>query len=169
MEVEIPKPKVYTWIGTHKLINKLIGVLSANAVFDVVVGVSRGGLIPAVMVADYFNKPLFTISASHYKHGELFDNTPAIKLGLGGEIMTLDKTNRILIVDDVYDTGLTVETLSGFFKSCGFTNIQTAVLINKAYDSIIQVFEAQKLERNFWVVFPWQMQEYKSLIEGAKV
>lgn len=65
---------------------------------DFIIGVSRGGLIPAVWIATHLNKPLITA---------YIDKRDRVYLDRGGWI----KNMNVLIVDDVIRSGKTFEKI----------------------------------------------------------
>ena len=71
---------------------------------DVIVGISRGGLIPGVMMSHKLNVPFKPVHAStrDFPHWENYLPRPSDK--------------KILIVDDICDSGETFEKLSTYIK-----------------------------------------------------
>lgn len=71
---------------------------------DVIVGISRGGLIPGVMMSHKLNVPFKPVHAStrDFPHW--------------GNYLPMPKDKSILIVDDICDSGETFEKLSNYIK-----------------------------------------------------
>ena len=71
---------------------------------NVIVGISRGGLIPGVMMSHKLNVPFKPVHAStrDFPHWENYLPRPTDK--------------KILIVDDICDSGETFEKLSNYIK-----------------------------------------------------
>ncbi len=96
---------------------------------DYVVGITRGGLVPAVMLSHYFNVPMHTLQVSLRDGGECESNCWMAEDALGypkQEIIVHDEADvgsildaasnlleqgenykNILLVDDINDTGAT--------------------------------------------------------------
>ena len=96
---------IYTWeqqIADTNLICEKIEADNFNP--DVIVGISRGGLIPGVMISHKLNIPFKPVHAStrDFPHWENY----------------LPKSNdsKVLIVDDICDSGETFERLSSYIK-----------------------------------------------------
>jgi adenine/guanine phosphoribosyltransferase-like PRPP-binding protein len=70
---------------------------------DVVVGVSRGGLIPAVFIATAIDKPLVTV---------YIDREDRVYLDRAAWI----KSKRVLLVDDIVRTGSTFKKMLALLK-----------------------------------------------------
>ena len=119
------KKKGLTWIEYISLIDRL-GDKIPHGYYRGIVGVGRGGLIPAVVFSHRFNLPLYPI-------------TPRQGLIFGGE--------RILVVDDLVDTGSTLSICQG----------DVAVLFKKPWSIITPTYWVEETED--WVVFPYEMDE----------
>lgn len=120
---------------------------------DYIVGVKRGGLIPAVRLSHIFNKPLIMMSC------QLRDsNDKEVRLY---EVEEISKENNILIVDDICDSGSTLLQillkliLSGFKKE----NIKTCSLVYNAAQVFAVDYYNKKIDRTIddeWIIFPWE-------------
>lgn len=132
---------------------------------DYVVGLTRGGLIPAVMLSHYFDVPMHTLTVSFRDN----DIGPESNLWMAEDAY---QGKKILIVDDINDTGQTLrwikddwESSSGFPTSEHWNDIwhhsvQFAVLIDNEASTFKGVdfygMEINKAENDVWVDFPWE-------------
>lgn len=82
---------------------------------DFVVGVSRGGLIPAALVATRLDKPLVAVYIDRQDRVYL-DR----KRWLRGK--------RVLLVDDIVRTGATLERMIGLLKKSGAREVKSFTL-----------------------------------------
>ena len=146
---------------------------------DYVVGLTRGGLVPANMISQYLDVPLETLKISLRDsdtgpESNLWMSTDAF--GYTGETVEGDparstRGKNILIVDDINDSGATLRWLQEDWQnSClpndprwaniWHNNVRFAVLINndasefKAVDYIGHAIN--KIENPEWCVFPWE-------------
>lgn len=132
-----------------KLIDSLIATLK-NAEFDCVVGVMRGGYIPAEAISRKFKKPLCVARASSYKNGKRaefqFD-------GIVGDL-----AGTVLLVDDLIDTGETIINLSKYISNNGH-DVKTAVIWNKQVDGrgIEPDYYAIAVPGDEWIVQPMEI------------
>ena len=136
---------------------------------DYIVGLTRGGLIPATMISHYTGIPMNTLNVSLRDGGEAESNLWMAEDAFGYE---KDPMN-ILIVDDINDTGDTLNWIRNDWQSgcmqkdprwntdIWSKNVRIAVLYdNLASKSVTTVsyssVKINKRERPEWIVFPWE-------------
>jgi len=74
------------------------------------------------------------VRASSYRGG-----TSAGELKVDSDMM-IDVANRdVLLVDDIFDTGKTLDRLSGMMQEFGASSVRTAVLLHKRRDHIVEM------------------------------
>jgi hypoxanthine phosphoribosyltransferase len=131
---------------------------------DYVVGITRGGLTPAVMISHWFGVPCETLKVSLRDGGE-----PESNLWMAEDAFN-DK--NILVVDDINDTGATFNWImqdwpSGIYSekqqwnSIWNGNVRFAAVIdNLASQCTVKMdytaMEINKAENDVWVDFPWE-------------
>lgn len=138
----------------HKLIMNLIKLIEIEDLkFDVVVGLSRGGLYPAVCISHHFEVPMGVMSISRYND----DNKPGkISIdGYCGKDFGLDKT--ILIVDDIIDEGTTMITAKAIWSSQ--LKVITASLYVKERSDHLVDYPLVPIPNDYWIVFPYELEK----------
>lgn len=118
---------------------------------DILLGIARGGLVPAGALAYALDcKNLFTISVEFYTGVDSRLDVP-VMLPPFLDARDLDAA-KVLVVDDVADTGRTLELVHEF---CGghVAQAQTAVLYEKPRSIIKADFVWRRTDR--WINFPW--------------
>lgn len=128
---------------------------------DVVVGIARGGLVPATMLSHYLGKPLMVINYS------LRDNKVS-RISEVNDIVKLYSTmQNVLIVDDICDSG---DTLAKVYSDIreetkdipghALGNLKTAVLWNNVSQDVFEADyvgrEISRAEDERWVIFPYE-------------
>lgn len=113
--------------------------------YDKVVGIMRGGLIPGVCISHALNLPFETLKWSTRDRPELdiFN-------------LTMRSEDRILLVDDICDSGKTLETIFDTFPK---SNIHTAVLIHNVNLKFTPTYYSFKLDRTLhkdYIDFWWE-------------
>ena len=131
---------------------------------DYVVGITRGGLVPAQMISQYLNIPMNTIKVSMRD-----DDHCETNLWMAEDAYT---GKNILIVDDINDSGATMKWIKQDWESAVSLpidktweetwnqNVRFAVLVNNEASEFEDVDyigkTVNKFEEPCWVVFPWE-------------
>jgi len=124
--------------------------------FDLVVGIARGGMPVAMVVADHLNASIDFINVkSYFGIGER--GTPKILSTLTHEI----GGKSILIVDDLVDQGDTMKVVEGYLSARGPKLLEVAVLFKKPWTKFEPNYYLEVVDR--WVVFPFEMSEVNRL------
>ena len=109
-----------------------------------IVGITRGGLIPAVMLSHRLDLPMEVLGVSFRDnkatHHTKFKPIPDAKY---------------LVVDDINDSGMTFSVVSQVFKNRHLHFI-TAALINKEKSGFDVDFYGEMFYDDNWINFPWE-------------
>ena len=118
------------------------------------VGIGRGGLVPATYLSHATGISMLSVDVS--ARVPQFVDELLVKLAArthGGE--------RLLFVDDINDTGGTVNALRAALTGAGAVaeRIRFAVLIDNVRSSACAEYRARTIDRSVtkdWFVFPWE-------------
>lgn len=119
--------------------------------FDCIIGITRGGLVPATYISHQLDIPMFTLDVSTKK-----SNTHnAIAYENMIEIIThAELNNNPLIIDEINDSGNTFSMLENW--NSGRYYFTYAAL----YERIGTKFKADivgaEVHHDLWVEFPWE-------------
>ena len=129
---------------------------------DVIIGLLRGGVVPARIFSDFFNI-IFDFVALDVKlyTGINKRNSEAHIKSFFGDV----KDKKILIVDDIYDSGKTMEAVLKFLKE---EDITTATIFWKEAAKKKPNYYADIAKKKEWIVFPWERYEFWREINGNK-
>ena len=136
-----------SWPKYTKAIDKIAEYFKAEK-FDVIIGLTRGGLIPAVRLSHTMGTPMLPFNP-HFLHAN-GDERGKVKIPISPVVV-----RRVLIVDDISDTGKTFDKCVKFFEKRGFNVSTAAVYINKQtaiFTPTYTVYDSQKR----WVIFPYE-------------
>lgn len=95
------------------------------------------------------------MKVEHYLRGAEMKAEARIKFPISIDI----SGKKVLIVDDITDTGETLQLSVGYVQSLRPAEIKTAVLQHKICSSFVPDFYAQKIIRWRWIIYPWARYE----------
>lgn len=163
----------------HKIIRQMA---QENWRPDYIVGITRGGLIPATMLSHYLDIPLHTLNVSLrdsavgpesnlWMAEDAFGYVPKEERGDDGAVSDVHRRSNILIVDDINDSGGTLDWVmkdwasgcmpsdAAWDKIWGY-NVKFAAIVNNTASSFDFInyagIEINKLDDPSWIVFPWE-------------
>lgn len=122
---------------------------------DIIVAIGRGGYVPARIMCDYLiNHDLASIKVEHW--GTCVAQEKAtIKFPLSVRI----RDKKVLLVDDVTDTGDTLKVSLQYLRRFRPREIRTVVLIHKTQSIITPDYFLRKVAKWRWIIFPWHLME----------
>jgi uncharacterized protein len=147
--------EVPTWSQIYEmLLSQAQKIQKAPFTPDIIVGIARGGLIPARIHADLLEKSeLALIQVQFYLDILQTKREPTLKQSLTIDI----QGKKVLLVDDIADTGRSLQFATAYLQSQSLAEIKTATLYYKP-QSITKPDFYEKETIN-WVVFPWDTKE----------
>ena len=160
----------YTWRDVEHHTQEILRQICSDSWRpDYVVGLTRGGLVPANLISQYLGCRMETLKVSLRDDTECESNLWMAEDAFGHE---MDRPKNILIVDDINDTGATLNYIREDWPSGCFpdnprwtevwgSNVLVAVLVdNESSKSEIPVsysaVDINKAEQDLWIVFPWE-------------
>jgi len=154
---ELPSKRHIEWLEFGELCEKLAASIKGEGKkVDLVVGIARGGIPPAMVVADRLRVPIDFINVKSY--------TGVQQRGRVKIISTLfeDASMKdVLVVDDLVDQGETMETILAFLEEKYHPNrIMTGALFIKPWSKFRPDYFVDTTDA--WIVFPWEHGEFGS-------
>lgn len=147
-----------SWNGYHKLAQFLaVKILSQKEKPEQIVAIARGGLTLGHLLSDLLQIPISTITIQSYtdiqKQGEL---------KITGKLHAPIKNKRVLIADDVADSGKTLKRAISYLRLFHPASIAAAVLFYKPRSVQKPDFFAAQTTK--WILFPYEPTEMILLI-----
>lgn len=122
---------------------------------DVVIALSRGGFVPARTICDMLIiKDLVSIKVDHWGITASMDGKASIRYPL--KVDLTDK--KILVVDDITDSGESMIVSIDFLKSLNPKEIKTAAALHIKTSKFKPDYYGEEIEWK-WVIFPWNYVE----------
>ena len=142
-----------SWQRAYQLSRQLaMKIKTAGFCPDVVVAIARGGYVPARILCDFLDVGnLASMRVVHYGAGASKKNKARITAPLNSDVRDL----KVLVVDDLIDTGSTLNTTLDHIKNSGASEVKSAALFYKKEASIEPDYHVQKIIKWRWILFQW--------------
>jgi hypoxanthine phosphoribosyltransferase len=165
-----PEPPLLAYISYDEFLADIEAIAGRLAAAkwrpDFVVGIGRGGLVPATFLSHRIEVPMLSVDQS----SQVPDFSSALiprlaKRSRGGD--------RLLFVDDINDSGSTITHLRHAYSAAGGVEerMRFAVLINNLRSNAVVDLWSRTIDRatdKRWLVFPWEaVSRVSTLTEDA--
>jgi xanthine phosphoribosyltransferase len=140
-----------SWDQFHRDARALAWRLAGAGPFNALVCITRGGLVPAAIVARELGiRVIETVCVASYEHkrqGELqvLKKIAAEVIGAGG-----GQGEKVLIVDDLVDTGKTAKLVREMLPKAHFATVYAKPMGRPQVDTFIT-----EVSQDTWIFFPW--------------
>ncbi|WP_444462718.1 xanthine phosphoribosyltransferase [Rhodobacter capsulatus] len=115
-----------------------------------IVGITRGGMVPAAIIARELNiRIIDTISVKGYNHQTQSD--PVVIKAPQADLMGADGEG-ILVIDDLVDSGKTLELVRRLYPKAHFATVYAKPKGREQVDTFIT-----EVSQDTWIFFPWDM------------
>ena len=163
MNQSVQKNFPVTWDQFHRDSRALAWRLTSEGPFEAVVAIARGGLVPATIVARELNiRVVESVAVKSYDH----QNQGQIKVlkAISQEILDRARAGgKVLIVDDLVDTGATARVVRDMLPGAHFATVYAKPKGREMVDTFIT-----EVSQDTWIFFPWDLDvAYVPPISGA--
>jgi len=140
-----------SWDQFHRDARALAWRLAAAGPFKAVVCITRGGLVPAAIVARELGirviETVCVASYDHKKQGEL-----QVLKKIAAEVVAAGSGSgdKVLIVDDLVDTGKTAKLVREMLPKAHFATVYAKPMGRPQVDTFIT-----EVSQDTWIFFPW--------------
>lgn len=139
-----------SWSDIYSSLNRIVNETSNHSNNAAVVGLSRGGLVPAVIFSHLKNiNTFYTCGIKSYnetnKSTEVMFQYPDKHI--------LSSKDVVYVIDDICDSGGTLKFIENYLLPIKIISITLIYRTNEVYKP--DYFGTQ-LSDNRWVVFPWE-------------
>lgn len=134
-------------------------ILRSNPKFDRLIALAKGGWTWGRTMVDYLKvKNVASLQIQFYSDVYQTKSMPIIIQSLS---MTISG-EKILLFDDISDTGETLDVAQKYLKMCGAEEVITAVMFHKPWSKVKPDFHG--VQTRAWVIFPHEIRESIRLI-----
>lgn len=142
-----------TWSEYHKTVQKLAAtILDSAKPYDEIVAISRGGLTLGHLLSDLLRIPVATITIQSYS-----DIQAQGELVITEKLSKPIRNKRILLVDDVSDSGKTLVRAIAYLKRFGPAEVTTVTMFFKPQSVHRPDYFAKTTTK--WIIFPYEPAE----------
>ena len=145
--------ELISWSEVQRLCLRLANLIrESDYQPDIVVAIGRGGFVPARLLCDYLDlMALTSIKIEHYLSGSTKQEQAVIRYPLCTSIKNL----RVLLVDDVNDSGDTLDVAIQHLDNFQPQEVRTAVMHHKTSTHFMVDYQAKKITKWRWLIYPW--------------
>jgi xanthine phosphoribosyltransferase len=143
-----------SWDQFHRDARALTWRLNGVGPFEAIVCVTRGGLVPAAIVARELEIRLIeTVCVASY-HDYKTQGEMSVLKGVSDAIANIGggKGKGVLIVDDLVDTGKTARIVRDILPDAHFATVYAKPIGRPLVDTFIT-----EVSQDTWIYFPWDM------------
>jgi len=123
---------------------------------DMVVAISRGGVVPARILCDVLSvMDLLALKVDHWLQTGEHTEKAIVKYPLNLDL----STKRVLVVDDITDTGGSLNAAVEHLSALKPKSIKTATMQHIPTSSFKPDYTGKVISEWAWFIFPWNMYE----------
>ena len=140
-----------SWDQFHRDARALVWRLAGVGPFEAIICVTRGGLVPAAIVARELDIRLIeTVCVASYAYQTQGDLR--VLKGVAPDIVALagGQGKGVLIVDDLVDTGKTARVVRDLLPKAHFATVYAKPMGRPLVDTFIT-----EVSQDTWIYFPW--------------
>ena len=147
-----PKAFPVSWDQFHRDARALTWRLAESGPFEAIVCVTRGGLVPAAIVARELDIRLIETLCIVSYQGQVQQNDLRILKGVAESVAGIagGGGERVLIVDDLVDTGKTARIVRELLPKAHFATVYAKPMGRPLVDTFIT-----EVSQDTWIFFPW--------------
>jgi xanthine phosphoribosyltransferase len=140
-----------SWEQFHRDARALAWRLAEKGPFEAIVAITRGGLVPAAIVARELNiRTIETVGIVSYDYGRQKAELEVVKPV--SEAILAARGRNVLIVDDLVDTGRTARVVREMLPEAHLATVYA----KPAGASLVDTFVTE-VSQDTWIYLPWDM------------
>jgi xanthine phosphoribosyltransferase len=141
-----------SWDQFHRDARALAWRLASSGPFEAIVAITRGGLVPAAIIARELDlRVIETVCIASYHDYKNQGGLRVLKT-IAAEVAKSGGGAKILVVDDLVDTGATAKVVREMLPKAHFATVYAKPLGRPLVDTFIT-----EVSQDTWIYFPWDM------------
>jgi hypoxanthine phosphoribosyltransferase len=148
----MPEPIVLSWEALDGLVARLAEEVGRD--FDLVVAITRGGLVPAGMLAYRLNlREILVAGAEFYRPEGGTHDRPRIGHFPADELLA---GQRVLVVDEVWETGETMAAVMARLRAAGAEPVSAVIHYKPGRSQVASAPDHFAATVEGWVTYPYK-------------
>ncbi len=149
--------ELISWQNVYRLCRKVsLTILDQDQDYNFIVAIGRGGYVPARIISDYLDiSDLTSFKIEHYIKGAEKQEQAIIRFPLNADI----RGKKVLLVDDVSDTGDTLKLASDYLLEHKPGILSTVVMHHKQSSTFTPDYWGKRVVKWRWIIYPWALME----------
>jgi len=153
MTAEPQKAFPVSWDQFHRDARALAWRLAEKGPFEAIVCITRGGLVPAAIVARELGvRHIETVCVASYDHTKQGDLVMIKEIGASIRAIGGGTGQGVLVIDDLTDTGKTAKMIRAMLPRAHFATVYAKPAGVPNIDTFIT-----EVSQDTWIYFPWDM------------
>jgi xanthine phosphoribosyltransferase len=141
-----------SWDQFHRDARALAWRLAASGPFEAIVAITRGGLVPAAIIARELNLRIIeTVCVASYHDYKTQGGLQLLK-SITGSLLQNAGGAKVLVIDDLVDTGATVKLVREMLPDAHYATVYAKPQGRPVVDTFIT-----EVSQDTWIYFPWDM------------
>jgi hypoxanthine phosphoribosyltransferase len=157
--VDLPRCRAVTWADVDGWADAIERkVRAADRLPETIVGLTRGGWVPARLLADRLQvHRIVSLRAQHWGITATPTGAATLTEGLSGPV----RGERVLVVDDITDTGDSLRLAVERVEASKAARVESAAFLHIAHSKFAPTYFGEGIARDrwVWIVFPWNYWE----------
>lgn len=145
-----PEKRYFYWEKYYGLVKQLKNKIKRPP--NIVVSIGKGGSIPGVILAEYFDINNLNLGVKSYNN---FNQSKMIEYQALPSYESL-RGAHVLLVDDLADTGETLTYALDKFKQGKVEEVETATIFKKTGSKFTPDYFVEEVPSDVWIVHPWE-------------
>ncbi len=153
MSPSSPKAFPVSWDQFHRDARALAWRLAGAGPFQALVCITRGGLVPAAIVARELEIRLIeTVCVASY-HDYTSQGELRVLKGITDAVMQIGEGGKgVLVIDDLVDTGKTAKVVREMLPNAHFATVYAKPAGRPLVDTFVT-----EVSQDTWIYFPWDL------------
>ena len=141
-----------SWDQFHRDSRALAWRLAEAGPFTALICITRGGLVPAAIVARELGiRMIETVCIASY-HDYTSQGGLQVLKGISSDVVKPGDGKGVLVIDDLVDTGKTAQVVRDMLPNAHFATVYAKPLGRPLVDTFIT-----EVSQDTWIYFPWDL------------